>query len=209
MKENLTQPTTAQLEAEVARVSYRSRFGRVLRSTIYALVIVAAIAVLITTLWLPILQIYGSSMTPTMEEGEIVVAVKGSHFRTGDVIAFYYNNKMLVKRVIATAGQWVNIDEDGTVYVDNVKLDEPYLTEKALGDCDLKLPYQVPGGRLFVMGDTAPHPLTPATRWWAVWRRNRSLEKSCSASGRWSGWDALTDRRKEGGYGKRKAFKRG
>lgn len=86
MKENLTQPTTAQLEAEVARVSYRSRFGRVLRSTIYALVIVAAVAVLIATLWLPILQIYGSSMTPTLEEGEIVVAVKGSHFRTGDVI---------------------------------------------------------------------------------------------------------------------------
>lgn len=99
MKENLTQPTTAQLEAEVARVSYRSRFGRVLRSTIYALVIVAAVAVLIATLWLPILQIYGSSMTPTLEEGEIVVAVKGSRFRTGDVIAFYYNNKMLVKRV--------------------------------------------------------------------------------------------------------------
>ena len=141
MKENLTQPTTAQLEAEVARVSYRSRFGRVLRSTIYALVIVAAV------------QIYGSSMTPTLEEGEIVVAVKGSRFRTGDVIAFYYNNKMLVKRVIASAGQWVNIDEDGTVYVDNVKIDEPYLTEKAFGDCDLKLPYQVPDGRLFVMGD--------------------------------------------------------
>lgn len=153
MKENLTQPTTAQLEAEVARVSYRSRFGRVLRSTIYALVIVAAVAVLIATLWLPILQIYGSSMTPTLEEGEIVVAVKGSRFRTGDVIAFYYSNKMLVKRVIASAGQWVNIDEDGTVYVDNVKIDEPYLTEKAFGDCDLKLPYQVPDGRLFVMGD--------------------------------------------------------
>ena len=153
MKENITQPTTAQLEAEVARVNYRARFGRVLRSTIYALIIVAAVAVLIATLWLPILRIYGSSMTPTLEEGEIVVAVKGSAFHTGDVIAFYYNNKMLVKRVIASSGQWVNINEDGTVYVDNAEIDEPYVTDKAFGDCDLKLPYQVPDGRVFVMGD--------------------------------------------------------
>ena len=131
---------------QIARVKNKRRL-------IGLLAIVAAVAVLIATLWLPILQIYGSSMTPTLEEGEIVVAVKGSRFRTGDVIAFYYNNKMLVKRVIASAGQWVNIDEDGTVYVDNVKIDEPYLTEKAFGDCDLKLPYQVPDGRLFVMGD--------------------------------------------------------
>ena len=153
MKENITQPTTAQLEAEVARVNYRARFGRVLRSTIYALIIVAAVAVLIATLWLPILRIYGSSMTPTLEEGEIVVAVKGATFHTGDVIAFYYNNKMLVKRVIASSGQWVNINEDGTVYVDNAEVDEPYVTDKAFGDCDLKLPYQVPDGRVFVMGD--------------------------------------------------------
>ena len=153
MKGNTTLPTTAQLEKEVARVSYRARLGRVLRSTICALVIVAAAAVLIATLWLPILQIYGSSMTPTLKEGEIVVAVKGSTVRTGDVIAFYYNTNMLVKRVIASSGQWVNINEDGTVYVNNVEIDEPYITEKALGDCDLKLPYQVPDGRVFVMGD--------------------------------------------------------
>lgn len=113
-------------------------------------------------------------MTPTLEEGEIVVAVKGSRFRTGDVIAFYYNNKMLVKRVIASAGQWVNIDEDGTVYVDNVKIDEPYLTEKAFGDCDLKLPYQVPDGGCSSWATIGPPPWTPVTRWWAAWRRNRS-----------------------------------
>ena len=130
MKGNTTLPTTAQLEKEVARVSYRARLGRALRSTICALVIVAAAAVLIATLWLPILQIYGSSMTPTLKEGEIVVAVKGSTVRTGDVIAFYYNNKMLVKRVIASSGQWVNINEDGTVYVNNVEIDEPYITER-------------------------------------------------------------------------------
>lgn len=149
----LDMPTTAQLEAEVNRVRYRSRFRRVLRSTVYTLITVAAIAVLAATLWLPILQIYGSSMTPTLEEGEVVVALKGSDFETGDVIAFYYNNKMLVKRVIATAGQWVDIREDGSVYVDGKLLDEPYLTEKAYGDCDIKLPYQVPDSRVFVMGD--------------------------------------------------------
>lgn len=146
-------PTTAQLEAEVRRVRYRSRFGRVMRSTLYTLITVAAIAVLVATLWLPVLQIYGSSMTPSLEEGEIVVALKDSEFETGDVIAFYYNNKMLVKRVIATAGQWVDMDDDGNVYIDGKQLDEPYLTEKAYGDCDIKLPYQVPESRVFVMGD--------------------------------------------------------
>lgn len=92
-------------------------------------------------------------MTPTLEEDNIVLSLKGSKFETGDVIAFYYNNKILVKRVIAQAGQWVNIDDDGTVYVDNVAIDEPYIDEKAFGECDIELPYQVPEGRVFVMGD--------------------------------------------------------
>lgn len=146
-------PTVNQLEAELAREKYRRRYGRVMRSTIYTLIIVAAVVVLVATLWLPVLQIYGSSMTPTLEEGEIVVSVKGSDFCRGDMIAFYYNNKILVKRVIAESGQWVDISEDGTVYVDGESLDETYLTEKAFGDCDIKLPYQVPDGRYFVMGD--------------------------------------------------------
>ncbi|MCF2617884.1 signal peptidase I [Oscillibacter valericigenes] len=146
-------PTVNQLEAELAREKYRRRYGRVMRSTIYTLIIVAAVVVLVATLWLPVLQIYGSSMTPTLEEGEIVVSVKGSDFCQGDMIAFYYNNKILVKRVIAESGQWVDISEDGTVYVDGEPLDETYLTEKAFGDCDIKLPYQVPDGRYFVMGD--------------------------------------------------------
>ena len=146
-------PTVNQLEAELAREKYRLRYGRVMRSTIYTLIIVAAVVVLVATLWLPVLQIYGSSMTPTLEEGEIVVSVKGSDFCQGDMIAFYYNNKILVKRVIAESGQWVDISEDGTVYVDGEPLDETYLTEKAFGDCDIKLPYQVPDGRFFVMGD--------------------------------------------------------
>ena len=115
--------------------------------------VVAAVSVLIAVLLLPVLRIYGTSMTPTLEESSLVVSVKGSKFDTGDVIAFYYNNKILVKRVIARERQWVDIADDGTVYVDNVAIDEPYIDGKALGECDIELPYQVPEGRFFVMGD--------------------------------------------------------
>jgi len=125
----------------------------VLRSTVFSLVVVAAVAVIVATLVLPILQISGTSMTDTLQDQDIVVTVRGSDVNTGDVIAFYYNNKILVKRVIAKSGQWVDIDNDGNVYVDGVKLDEPYVKDKALGDCNIKLPYQVPDSRIFVMGD--------------------------------------------------------
>ena len=114
---------------------------------------VAAAAVLIAVLLMPVLQIYGSSMTPTLSEGEIVVSVKGTEMKTGDIVAFYYNNNVLVKRVIAQPGDWVNISEDGTVFVNNEAIDEPYLTEKAFGECNIQLPYQVPDSRIFVMGD--------------------------------------------------------
>lgn len=146
-------PSVDQLEAELKRVKYKNRYRTVLRSTIYTLVTVAAIAVLVATLWLPVLQIYGTSMTPTLQDGEIVFSVKTSDVQQGEVLAFYYNNRILVKRVIAGPGDWVDIDEDGTVYVNSVVLDEPYLTEKAYGDTNIELPYQVPDGKLFVMGD--------------------------------------------------------
>ena len=146
-------PATEQLEEELKREKYKHRYRSVLRSTVYTLVIVAAVAVLTATLWLPVLQIYGSSMTPTLQDGEIIFTVKTSKFEPGDVIAFYYNNKILVKRVICGPADWVNIDGDGTVYVNGTELDEPYLTEKALGDCNIQLPYQVPDGKVFVMGD--------------------------------------------------------
>lgn len=153
-KSSVTQrPTTAQLEAEYKRETYRRSYGRALRSTLYTLVVVAAAAVLVATLLMPILQIYGSSMTPTVSEGDIVVSLKGGGFKQGDILAFYYNNKILVKRLIAGPGSWVNIDAEGNVYVDGVLLEEPYLTEKALGECNIELPYQVPDGRYFVMGD--------------------------------------------------------
>lgn len=146
-------PTVEQLEQEIKRVKYRSRYRTVLKSTIYTLITVAAVAVLVATLWLPVLQIYGSSMTPTLQDGEIVFSVKTEQMEQGDIVAFYYNNKILVKRVIAGPGDWVNILEDGTVLVNDEVLEEPYLAEKAFGDADIELPYQVPDGRIFVMGD--------------------------------------------------------
>lgn len=151
--EHCSFPTTEQLQAELNRDTYKKRYHSVLLSTIYTLITVAAVAVLVATLFLPVLRIYGSSMTPTLSEGDVVVSVKGSDMRQGDVLAFYYNNKILVKRLIAGPGSWVDIDADGNVTVDGTPLEEPYLTEKALGECDLVFPYQVPDGRYFVMGD--------------------------------------------------------
>lgn len=152
-KKQVEIPDVQELEAELKRVKYRSRYHSVLRSTVYTLVVVAAIAVLVATIWMPVLQIYGTSMTPTVNEDDIVISMKGSEFEAGDLIAFYLGNKILVKRCIAGPGQWVNIDESGNVYVDGTLLEEPYLTEKALGDCNITLPYQVPDNRYFCMGD--------------------------------------------------------
>lgn len=145
--------TTEQFEQELKAVRYRERYGRTLKSTIYMLITVAATAVLVATLWLPVFQVFGSSMTPTLQDGQIVISIKTDTFESGDIIAFYYNNKILVKRVVAESGQWVDIEDDGTVLVDNKTLDEPYLQEKAFGDCNITLPYQVPESRVFVMGD--------------------------------------------------------
>ena len=124
-----------------------------LRSTAFSLIVVAAAVVLIAVLLLPVLQISGSSMTESLQDGDIVVALNSSGYKTGDVIAFYYNNNILVKRVIASSGDWVDIDEEGNVYVNDEPLEEPYITEKSLGDCNITLPYQVPDQRCFVMGD--------------------------------------------------------
>ena len=146
-------PSLEQLTAELEREKYKRRYKRVLRSTVYSLIVVAAVAVLVATIWMPVLQIYGASMTPTLDEGDIVISIKGSDFAPGDLVAFYMGNKILIKRCIAGPGQWVDIDADGNVYVDGELLDEPYLTEKALGDCDIELPYQVPDNRYFCMGD--------------------------------------------------------
>ena len=146
-------PSVAQLEAELKRVEYRRNYRSALRSTILTLISVSAAAILVAVLLLPVLRIYGSSMAPTLNESDIVFSLKMDEFKTGDIMAFYYNNKILVKRVIAGPGQWVDIDQDGNVFVDNVQLEEPYIKDKGFGDCNIKLPYQVPEGKLFVMGD--------------------------------------------------------
>ena len=146
-------PNIADIETELKREKYKNQYSVVLRSTIYTLITVAAVAILVATLWLPVLQIYGESMTPTLQDGDIVLSLKGEKFATGDVIAFYYNNQILVKRVIASSGDWVDIADDGAVYVNGQELEEPYLVEKALGECNIKLPYQVPESKVFVMGD--------------------------------------------------------
>lgn len=148
-------PEASELSQALEQEKYRERYLKTLKSTVSTLVVVAAIAILTATLWLPVLQIYGNSMTPNLESGDMVVSVSAQKLRQGDVVAFYYNNKVLVKRVIATEGQWVDIDSQGTVSVDGQKLEEPYLAdnEKDLGDTNIQLPYQVPEGKFFVMGD--------------------------------------------------------
>lgn len=146
-------PSLKDIQTERKRIRRGTLYWRALRSTIAVLVVVAAVAVLITTLFLPILQISGDSMSPTLEHDQIVVLLKAKDFDRGDLIGFYFQGKVLLKRVIALPGDEVAIDADGNVYVNGELLEEPYVTEKKLGDCDLEFPYKVPGTGYFVMGD--------------------------------------------------------
>ncbi len=146
-------PTIQQLEAERNRLRSKNRYNRTLRSTVAILVVVAALAVLVATLWMPVLRIYGTSMSPTLTDGQVVITVKTGCFRSGDIAAFYHGNKLLIKRYIAGPGQWVDIDRLGNVSIDGKALDEPYLTDKAYGETNIDLPYQVPDDRYFLMGD--------------------------------------------------------
>lgn len=146
-------PTIQQLEAERNRLRSKNRYNRTLRSTVAILVVVAALAVLVATLWMPVLRIYGTSMSPTLTDGQVVITVKTRYFRSGDIAAFYHGNKLLIKRYIAGPGQWVDIDRLGNVSIDGKALDEPYLTDKAYGETNIDLPYQVPDDRYFLMGD--------------------------------------------------------
>lgn len=146
-------PSVRRLEEELKREKYRGRYKRLLRGTVSTVLVVIAAAVLISNLLLPILRIYGSSMSPTLVNGNIVTSLRGGSYERGDIVAFYYNDKILVKRIVGLPGEVIDIDEDGSVSVDGEPLDEPYLDEKALGECDIELPYQVLEGRYFVMGD--------------------------------------------------------
>ena len=146
-------PQLDELQKELKRERYRRRYRRLLRSTVNALVVVAAVAALVATLILPVLQIAGTSMEPNLNDGDIVLLVKTKDLKTGDLCAFYYSNKILVKRVIATPGDYIWIESDGTVFLNGEALDESYITEKSLGECDVEFPYQVPENHYFVMGD--------------------------------------------------------
>lgn len=146
-------PELELLESELEYEKYKSRYRGVLKSTVFSLVVIAAAAALAAMLLFPVLQISGTSMADSLHDGDIVLALNGRKYGTGDIVAFYFGNDILVKRVIAGPGDWVNIDAEGNVFVNDVKLDEPYVTEKSLGDCNIELPYQVPDERWFVMGD--------------------------------------------------------
>ena len=146
-------PNSSDIEKELKRVQYKSRYKKTLKSTIYALITAAAVAVLVATLWLPVLQIYGTSMEPTLSEGQIVATIKTDNLEQGDIVAFYYGNKVLVKRYIAGPGSWVDIREDGIVLLDDEILVEPYISERDKGICDIEFPYQVPEEAIFLMGD--------------------------------------------------------
>lgn len=142
-----------EVEDELKRVLYKDKYFNILRSTIFILIIIASIAILIATFFLPVLEVSSSSMSPYLNEGDIVVALKINKLKQGDVIAFYHGNKILTKRIIAGAGSWITIDNDGNVFVDSIKLEEEYVDKKTLGDSDIEYPYQVKSEEWFVLSD--------------------------------------------------------
>ena len=146
-------PALDQLKKELKREQYHRRFKRLLRSTVSALIVVAAVAALIATLLLPVLQIAGTSMEPSLMDGDIVLLMKTDRLKTGDLCAFYYSNKILIKRIIGVPGDYLWINPDGTVYLNGSELAEPYVQEKALGECDIEFPLQVTEKSYFMMGD--------------------------------------------------------
>ena len=146
-------PTKKQVETERKRYRRQKAYNKALGGTIYVLTLMAAIAVLIATLVLPVLQIEGKSMEPTLVNGDIVLLTKTTTFDRGELCGFSWNNKLLIKRVIGISGDWIEIDTDGTVYLNGEKLDEPYAEQLAMGECDLEFPFQVPQGQYFVLGD--------------------------------------------------------
>ena len=152
-KKEVSLPTKKQVETERKRYRRQKAYNKALRGTVYVLTIVAAVAVLIATLILPVLQIEGTSMEPTLSNGDIVLLMKTTRFERGDLCTFTWNNKLLVKRVVGLPGDWIEIDTDGTVYLNGDKLDEPYVQQMALGECDLEFPFQVPQEQYFVVGD--------------------------------------------------------
>ena len=145
--------TKEEMEHELDNIKYKRRYVKVMFNTIFVLMTVSAVAILLSTLFFPVLKIYGSSMTPTYYQDDLVVCLSSKNYDRGDIISFYYNNELLVKRVIASEGEWVEVDKEGNLYIDDKLIKEEYIVDKALGECDIEMPYQVPSGKYFVMGD--------------------------------------------------------
>ena len=183
-------PSTDEISDELKVHKRRQRLLRVVSSTIAGLLTVAAIMVLIATFVFPTLRIYGTSMTPTLSEGQVVVSYKADSYETGDILAFYYNNKILVKRVICGPSDWFDMHDDGTVYVNRQKIDEPYVTDEGFGKCDIDLPYQVPDEQFFVMGDQRESSIDSRMTQIGCVPKDRIVGKSSCACGLWSllGW---------------------
>lgn len=135
------------------RKKNNDRFGPVFRNVLISLTAAIVIAVLVPMLWMPILRVYGTSMTPTINDGDILITFKSSKLKQNDVVAFDHNGKLLIKRVIAGPGDTVNIDENGTVSVNDEVLNEPYLKDKEKGTCNIEFPFTVPEDQYFVLSD--------------------------------------------------------
>lgn len=146
-------PTVEQIETELKREDNKKEYNRVLRSTVFVLLLVTAVAVILAVLMFPVLEIKGDTMTPTLQDGDIVVCAKVNEYHRGDIIVFYYDDTLLIKRVIAVGGDQVDMDEDGNVSINGVRISEPYATEKVLGDHDANFPYAVQKDEFFVLGD--------------------------------------------------------
>ena len=151
--EKMEIPSIELLRKELEREESRYHFRRAILTITGILVVAAAITALLATRLFVLLEINGASMAPTLNEGEIVILRQTKDIETGDLVGFYYGGKILLKRVIGSAGDYIDIDEEGNVYVNNEMIDEPYLEEKKLGRCELDFPYQVPEGMIFVLGD--------------------------------------------------------
>ena len=152
-EEKNLKPSIEELKRELKRENSKKEYKNVLRNTLFVVVVVAALAVLVSSFFITVLKVTGDSMTPTLETGQIVIAQNSSGFEPGELIAFYYNNKVLVKRVVGSPGDWINIDSEGNVSVNGEVLDEVYVTDKSLEPTDITFPYQVPENRYFVLGD--------------------------------------------------------
>ncbi len=152
-KKKIEIPTLTQLEAELDRENRKRQYRGELGKMAGILIVIGCALALVADMMLPVLQVNGTSMSPTLRKGDIVISMRGAEFTRGDMVAFYHSDKILVKRVIGLSGEWIDMNSDGDVYIDGVLLQEPYLVEKAFGECNIELPYRVPKGKVFVMGD--------------------------------------------------------